>query len=716
MDIEEFVDQIVDIFNKKEKTLQLNEISKALGIKSTSSKYEKLKEVLNYMMMEGILSKSVRRKYTLVKRKKSNEFVGILRIQEDRGTVTVNDPEVSKVTVKRKNMHTALDGDTVLVKLLASKKEMKFEGEITNVIQRQERTIVGNIEYDGSFFFLVPDDRQYLVDFLIPSDKMKGAEAGDKVSARFLFWNNPQKSPQAEIVEVLGQSGKPAVEFDSVMREFSLPPDFPPEVAADAKNSPKKVSKVDMEGRLDLREKEIITIDPVDARDFDDALSLEKLDNGHFVLGVHIADVSHYVKESSAIDVEAIKRANSVYLVDRVIPMLPEELSNEMCSLNPNRVRLAYSVLMEMDEDTKIHNYEIRETVIKSKKRFTYEQVQAIIDTGKGPHLELVLELHKLSEKLREKRFENGGIDFHTSEIRFKLDEDKNPIEAMLKKSIPSTQLVEECMLAANKAVAEHVKNISKTYRLKTVLPFLYRVHAEPLPEKLRDSLEFVKMLGPKHNFEIKSSKDINALIDCFKDAPEEAIVNQILVRSMPKAEYSDDNIGHYGLGFEDYAHFTSPIRRYPDLIVHRLLKEYNACKPSPNRVHFLVDQLKGVGEHCTARERLAMEAERASTKLAQTILAKKNIGKTFNGSITGVMNFGLFITMDGIYAEGLLHIKDIFDDYYIFDEKNMRIYGKKSKKVFQFGKRIRVKIYSANVDKRRIDLDYVGDAIEEEA
>ncbi len=707
-------DSVLQLFAHKDVSLQMSEITKGVGIKTGSNSYFILLEVLQELLEQGILTKPSRRKYELVD-SASSEIVGVLRIKDDRGIVESNLPHISKIIIKRKNMFTAFDGDTVVVRLLASKKDKKYQGEVIRIAQRQERNIVGRIEFDGSFFFLVPDDNQYIIDFLVPKDKLMEATPGDKVHARFLSWDNPHISPQAEVLDVMGQSGNPAVEFDGILREFNLIPHFSDAVMKEAKESAKKVSNSEIARRLDLRNKEIITIDPIDAKDFDDALSLETLDNGNLLLGVHIADVSHYVKERTELDIEALKRGNSTYLVDQVIPMLPEELSNDMCSLKPNRVRLAYTVLMELDSDLNVVNYQILETVIKSVKRFAYEQVQDIIDSGKGLHLELIKGLHKLSEDLRTKRFAGGGIDFSTVEVRFKLDENRSPVEAMLKKSIPATQLVEECMLLANKTVAEHVKKISNTYKLKETLPFLYRVHAEPLPEKLRNSLEFIKMLGPKHNFEIKSSREINTLLEAFSGSPEEPIVNQILVRSMPKAEYSDENIGHYGLGFEDYSHFTSPIRRYPDLLIHRLLKEYNSEKPNSNRIKFIANQLNGLGEHCTARERVSMEAERASTKLAQTMLAKKNIGRTFNGTITGVMEFGIFVTMDEIHSEGMLHIKDIYDDYYIFDEKRMRIVGKRSKKIFQFGKRIRVKIVAANIDKRRIELDYITDVIKED-
>ncbi len=706
-------EDIIALFSGKTKTLQLNEIAKSLRIAATSPRYDVLKDTLNLLIIEGVLEKSTRRKYSLVKEIVTNEFIGIFRIIDDRAMIQPTSKEFPKITIKRKHFFTALDGDSVMVKLLASKKENKPQGEVINIVQRLNREIIGNIEFDGNFYFLVPDDEQYYVDFLIAKSKLKNAKEGDKVSARFLHWDDPSKSPQAEVVEILGISGEPEVEFHSVIREFTLPMEFPEKVIQEAKQVPSVVSKAEIERRLDLRKKTIITIDPDDAKDFDDALSLEKLENGNYLLGVHIADVSHYVTEHSQLDIEAVIRGNSTYLVDCVIPMLPEELSNEICSLKPNRVRLTYSVMMELSKTFTVKKYEIVESVIKSAKRFTYDEVQNIIETGKGKHSELVLELNKIANAVRANRFAGGGINFKTAEVRFKLDENKFPIEAKLKYSSDATQLVEECMLLANKTVAEHIKKISKKYKLKETLPFLYRVHADPVPDKLRDALEFIKLLGPKHNFVINSSKDINALLSTFEGRAEEAIVNQILVRSMPKAEYADDNIGHYGLGFEDYAHFTSPIRRYPDLLIHRLLKEYNLAKPEMSRFRKLEYQIKGLGEHCTQRERLSMEAERASSKLAQTMIASKNQFKPFTGTITGVQNYGVFVLLDEIFAEGLLHIKDIFDDYYFFDEKRLRLIGKRSGKIFYFGKKLKVRIVKTNIDKRKIDLEYISEVIE---
>lgn len=705
-------ESILGLFSKEAKPLQLNIISRNLSIKSSSGEYYLLKEVLAELCEQGILEKSNKRKYSMKMPHSSdstNAITGVLKIKNSRGTVQTNMPEMSKISIRRRHLHTALDGDIVVVKPFAMKKEKKIRGEITKILQRQERIIIGTIEYDGSFYFLMPDDEEnYYIDFLIHSKKLNGAKDGDKVSAKFLHWDDPLKSPQAEVIDILGKAGNPKVEFQSVVKEFGLPAEFTQLVINEAKKFSTKIDVSKYSERLDLREKDIITIDPADAKDFDDALSLDELENGNLLLGVHIADVSHYVQKGTALDDEALKRGTSIYLVDKVIPMLPEELSNVICSLQPNRVRLSFSVLMEFTSKGRLVDYKIAETIIKSKKRFNYEEVQKILEGEKNKYSDLLIKLDTLAKTLRAKRFRSGGVDFQTLEVKFILDENQNPLEPIIRVSTDATQLVEESMLIANKTVSEHIRLISKANKMKALLPFVYRVHAEPLPEKLSSALEFIKLMGPKHNLEIKNAKDINNLLNSFDGSPKKPIVHQIMIRSMPKAEYANENIGHFGLGFKEYTHFTSPIRRYPDLVVHRLIKEYAVEIPDTKALARKFDELEEISEISTVRERIAMEAERASIKLTQTVIASKKVGEEFEGTISGVMNFGLFIMLDGLYAEGLLHIRDIFDDYYYFDEQKFRLIGRKNKRIFHFGQRIKVKIISANIEKRKIDLSLV--------
>ena len=705
---------MLKIFSKASKPLQVNEISKSIGIKSESKEYPNLKKALNELVQQNIVAKSSRRRYSLIDFDQSSAIKGILRIKDDSGVVATNNPEFPKVSIKRRHLLTAFDGDLVIVKPLASKKDKKLRGEIIKVVQRQDREIIGTVDYDGNFYFLIPDDPLYYIDFLLPSKYLNGAGKGDKVQCRFLQWDDPLKSPSAEVVELLGKAGDPKVQFQSVAREFNLVRDFSPKVLEEVKEVAKIVNIKNHKDRLDLRDTKIVTIDPVDAKDFDDALSLEILENGNFWLGVHIADVSYYVRENSELDKEALKRGTSVYLVDQVINMLPEELSTDMCSLRPNRVRLAYSVFMEYTYDGELVNYQIGKSVIKSSKRYNYDEVHEILAKDKDP--EFLGQLNNLAKILRKKRFELGGINFETMEVKFLLDENLQPVQPILRVSNDATQLVEECMLAANKTVAEHIEKLSKEYKFKSNLPFLYRIHDEPNPDKINSVLDFIKSLGVHHNFVFKGSKDINTLLDEFEGRPEKPIVNQLLVRSMPKAEYSVDNIGHYGLGFDFYTHFTSPIRRYPDLIVHRTLEEYTKERPEKQRLIALNEKLEDAAEISTVRERASMEAERESIKLTQCILAKKYLMKEFNGTISGVTNFGIFVLLDDLYAEGLLHIKDLHDDYYIFDEAKFRLVGRSTKKIYHFGKRLRVRIIDVNTDKKRIELDLVSDSPKEES
>ncbi len=702
--------RILQLFAGEEKSLRLNEICNALAIKSDSQDYQTIKKTLADLTNNDVLVKSKRRKYYLKEYEETSTLRGAIKFVDDRAFCETLSKKYPRVYVKKRRLKTAFHGDTVKIKLLAGIKNKKPQGEVIEIISRSEATITGKVEFDGNFFFLVPDEKKYWIDFLIPAKHLNGAKNGDKVGAKFLAWKDSLKSPQAKVVEVIGEAGRPAVEFDSIMKEFKLPKEFPDNVEKETAGIDPKISPAIIRKRKDLRKETIFTIDPQDAKDFDDALSIEVLDNGNYKLGVHIADVSNYVKENSALDAEAFNRGTSVYLADRVVPMIPERLSNEICSLKPHRLRLAYSIFMEFTPSANFKNYEIAESVIKSKKRFSYSQVQSIIETGKGPLAETVLTVDKLAKALRSRRFQTGGIDFQTREIKFVLDENKRPIKAVVKEQNEAMQLVEECMLAANRTVAAHVRRLSEQYSTEEMLPFIYRVHDEPDPAKLQDLVNLTRVFGYNFKFKNKNSRAINKALESISDPSHKHIISQVLLRTMAKAEYSPDNIGHYGLGFPEYAHFTSPIRRYPDLIVHRTLKEYNAGTPSKGRRNKLDSFFEDAADQSTIRERAAVEAERASVKLAQTILADDYLEKEFDGTVSGVTGFGVFVTLDEIYAEGLLHIKDMTDDYYFYDEKSFTLVGKRKKKIFRFGKRIRVKIIHVNVEKRRIDLAFVKD------
>lgn len=704
---ENLKENILYLLGNSGEPVRLNQFSKSLQIPSQSPEYELLKEVLNELVQSGFVNKSSRRRYSLPGRDDLSHLTGILRMDNNRGIVKTNDPEYPVVVVRSENFNTAFAGDIVKIQLLAGKQGKKPRGEVVEILERDEGLISGTIQFDGLFYFLIPDEEKFYVDFMVPDKLLNGAKEHDKVIGKLVRWDNPSKSPAAEVIEVLGDAGKPDVEYESIIKEFDLPEYFPDNVEKEALGL-EAPNYDDLDGRLDLRDELIITIDPYDARDFDDALSLKILPNGNYQLGVHIADVSHYVKENSALDIEARARGNSTYLVDRVVPMLPEKLSNNVCSLRPKEPRYAFTVFIEIGKRMAIRGYSLHESLIYSKKRYNYEEVLDVIEGANDENKELLHQLHHLTTKLREKRFKKGGIQFDTSEVKFVLDENKYPIDVKLKQTTKSTYLVEECMLLANQVVATYVKDISKEYRFTKLLPFVYRVHDTPDQTKIKEAFDFISTLGNKVKLRNPDSKDINNLIKSYDGTPEKEIVNQVLIRSMSKAEYSQVNYGHYGLGFQEYSHFTSPIRRYPDLLIHRLLKEYMKGNVKPDRAEYLKILCKDISKYCSETERKSMEAERASIKLTHTVMAQEYLGSVFQGTVSGVMNFGIFVTLDQFHGEGLVHIRDMNDDYYIFEESKKRIIGRRKKKAFGFGTRLRVMIKKVNVDKRNIDLEFI--------
>lgn len=709
MDIPKIEQRIISILRDSGRPMRLQELSRRLDIQPKTELYKKFLKAIDNLLASSIILRSTRRRYHLQDYLSDTLITGILKIEHGKGIVQSSEFK-KPVTIKRKNLYTAFDGDKVLVKLLGVKNNDRQYGEVIEIVSRAEHKFIGTIEYDAGLFFLVPSDEKYYVDFVVPERKLKKAQHGDRVLARLVEWKEPNKSPIAEVIQILGRAGDISSEAERIIYEFKLPKEFPDSVEKEVAEIPERIPQSEIKRRLDLRNKLIITIDPVDAKDFDDAVSLEILPNGNYLLGVHIADVSYYVKERSEIDREAFRRGTSVYLVDQVIPMLPEKLSNDLCSLRPNRVRLTYSVLMEYDQNLNLVRYKIAESVIKSRKRLNYDEVYQFLKSGREPKNEvekLLLELNSFAQRLREKRFSHGGINFETVEVRFVLDEDKNPISAYLKESNIATQLIEECMLAANKTVAEHIHKLMLKHKLKTELPFVYRIHDEPELEKIKGVVNFFKMLSINAK-NLTSAKAINNFLKQFEGRPEKPIVHQLLIRAMQKAIYSPENIGHYGLGFRYYTHFTSPIRRYPDLVVHRLLKTYNKGIPNENELHRLSRIVDIASDQSSEREIVAMEAERESVKLMLTILASENIGKEFTGTISGVTNFGLFVVLDTIYTEGLVPIRDLLDDYYIYDEKNIRLVGKRKGKVYKFGDRVATRIVEVDVEKRKVWLKLV--------
>lgn len=689
-------------------------MAKSFGLVSNSKEYDLLKEELDSLVISGTLTKSSRRRYSLPDMNGSSEQSGTVGIFQHEMNISAFYPEdgSKKLRVKFADTSTALHGDKVRVDIIGKGK--KKSARIKEVLDRAEHKIIGHVESDGLEYYLVADDKHYHVDFLLRGDNLDEILPLQKVTAEFIKWNDVGFNPEVQLTGVFSDEDKIKSLFKGILKEYSLSESFPPKVEQ-AATKYKVPSGDPSKGRKDCRHLDVITIDPADARDFDDALSLEYLENGNYRLGIHIADVSTYVKEGTALDDEAFNRGNSTYLVDRVVPMLPEHISNVVCSLNPNEERNAFTVFAELTKQTKLVDYEITETLIRSKRRFAYEEAQEVLDNGEGDYHELLSTLNTLAKKLRTKRFKSGGIEFETTETRYRTDEKGYPSVAELKKPTESTQLIEEFMLLANRIVAGFVKDISKKYQIKPTLPYLFRIHEQPEPEMLKQSLEYVSRIGHfKHDSENISSFEINRILKSFDGKPEQSIVNSILIRSMPKAVYSHVNMGHYGLGFKDYAHFTSPIRRYPDLLVHRLIKEYQKSKPEPQRIAQLRQEVKEAGTHSSATERTSMEAERSSKKVAGAILAYDKLGEVFEGTVTGVMHFGIFVQLDGILSEGLIHIRDLSDDYYTYDENNFMLRGKKKENTFRLGDRVKAEIIRVVLDKRQIDLNFVGRISEE--
>jgi ribonuclease R len=670
-------------------------------------------EILHALRQEGIVrvDDDGRFRYVSEKRKKVGtppKLVGILRVSR-RGTGSVT-PESSDepIAIAQRSMRTAMHGDTVAIVPFARKYSGArsgtggLQGEVVEVLKRANERIVGRLGRAGHFFVVEPDDARIHRDVYVDTAEASKARLGDKVIVRLVPWEDEHLNPEGTIEEVLGPSGDPHVEVMSVAREFGLPLGFPTDVIDETDRFPKSISKEDLQGRLDYRDRRCFTIDPVDAKDFDDAISFERLANGTIRLGVHIADVSHYVREGSALDTEALQRGTSVYLVNEVIPMLPERLSNDLCSLKPKEDRLTYSVMMDLNDNGTVEEYEIRKSIIHSARRFTYEEVQKILDDREGELADVLLPLHNLTKQLHKRRRKNGSLDFDSTEVKFVFDEQGLPSKIVKKERLDAHRVVEECMLLANKTVAKHIGFARKEMKAP---PFVYRVHDLPDPERLRDLASFVKRFG----FSIDArngvpSRELQKLLDRVKGSDVEYLINEVALRSMAKAIYSEKNIGHYGLAFNYYTHFTSPIRRYPDLVVHRLLEEYRQGV-SPQRHERLSGHIPLVCKQSSDRERVALEAERASVKVMQVEYMKRHVGDVLEGVIGGVTEFGLFVEINDLMIEGLVRVRDLADDYYIFDEKQYALRGRSRGKVYRLGDRVNVQVVSVDPREHEIDL-----------
>lgn len=606
------------------------------------------------------------------------------------------------IFIAERNSSHALNGDKVKIQLLAKRKGADPEGEVIEILESDRRTITGKLQVTKGFAFLITEDKTLANDIFIPKDKLKNGKTGDKAIVRITEWPEEAKNPLGEVIDILGTAGDNNAEMNAILAEYDLPYKYPVNVEKAADKIPESIPEEEIAKREDFREVVTFTIDPKDAKDFDDALSARLLENGNWEVGVHIADVTHYVKPESLIDREAYSRATSVYLVDRTIPMLPERLCNQICSLRPNEEKLCFAAIFELNKNAEIKQCHIARTVIKSNRRFTYEEAQEVIEQGEGDYKEEILALNSLAQKLRDKRFKNGAIAFDRYEVKFDIDETGKPLGTYIKVSKEANKLIEEFMLLANRVVAEFVGK-SKNKTKKT---FVYRTHEQPDPEKLKDFSIFISRFGHKIRTEGSKtdiSKGINILLDKVQGKPEENLVETLAIRSMQKAHYTTENIGHYGLAMDYYTHFTSPIRRYPDMMVHRLLERYLAGGRS-----VIKSKYEEYCKHCSDMEVLASNAERSSIKYKQVEFMKDKLGQVFDGVVSGVTEWGLYVELNANKCEGLVPIRDLDDDYYEFDDKNYCLLGRKTRRSYRLGDSITVKVAQANLEKKQLDFALV--------
>ncbi len=632
----------------------------------------------------------------------SQTRVGKLQVNRSgSGFLLVDDGD--DIFISPSSLGKALNGDIVKVRLKASnRRNGNPAGEITEIVQRVSTKFVGEVEKGGpNVYFLIPDDPKINQDFFIHPKHRKGAEDGQKVYAELMNWD--RKSPEVKVLEILGDAGANEAEMHSILLQFGFDPSFPPQVEKEAEAIPEAIPQKEYKKRRDFREITTFTIDPSDAKDFDDALSIRKLENGNYEVGVHIADVSYYVKPGSELDKEAFQRATSVYLVDRTVPMLPEKLSNKVCSLRPQEEKLTYAAVFELDENAKVRDYWVGRTIIYSDHRFAYEDAQEILE-GKsdGPFQWELKKLDELAKKLRAARFHAGGsIEFDSNEIKFKLDENDKPIQVIRKVMKDTNKLIEDFMLLANRTVARHIHEMKKP-----PLPSVYRIHDSPDPEKLMKLQEFVSHFGYKikgHAKGVEASGVLNDLLKKVNGRPEQNVIESLAVRSMAKAIYTTHNIGHFGLGFQYYSHFTSPIRRYPDLMLHRLITNYHNKQYQENPV-VLEEQCK----HCSDKERTAAEAERTSIKYKQVEFLEDKIGKEFPGIITGVIESGIFVELEDNFCEGFVPGRNMKDDYYLFDEATYSMKGQDKGTQLMLGDRVKVEVVMTDLKKRQIEMAYL--------
>lgn len=687
---------VYDLFRTEaSQSFNYKQIAKRLDIKDESTR-KLILMVCADLVESGKLDEESTGKFML--KPATGLLEGVIELGS-RGRAQFSSPDLDEsIQIATENLHHALHGDTVKVQVFASRKKHQVEGEVVEIVKRGRSTFVGNVEVLKNFAFLSPDNKNMPYDVFIPLDALNGATHGIKAVAEILEWPEKAKNPVGRIIDVLGVPGQNDTEIHAILAEFELPYKFDEKIDEEANAIDAGITPEEIGRRKDFRDVLTITIDPIDAKDFDDALSFRILENGNYEIGVHIADVTHYVDPKSVLEKEAYERATSVYLVDRVVPMLPERLSNFICSLRPDEEKLTYAAVYEMDSDANVISSWIGRTVIKSNRRFHYGEAQDIIETGEGDYKDEVLIMHKLAQLLRKRRFSSGSIGFDRVEVKFKIDEDGKPLEVYFKESKEANQLIEEFMLLANKTVAEFVGKGGEA-RAKT---FVYRVHDEPDLEKLAKFNNYIKRWG--HAINMKSntqiSKSLNQLLDSIGGKPEEDIISGMAIRTMAKAEYSTKNIGHYGLAFANYTHFTSPIRRYPDMMVHRLLTRYLAGGSSVKRQIY-----EEKCRHSSERERRAAMAERASIKYKQAEYMKNHVGEVYQGMVSGITEWGIYVEMIETRIEGMIRIQNLDDDFYYFDEDSYSLKGKYKKKQYNMGDILTVQVTRVNVELKQIDL-----------